>query len=131
MPISGLYGGEAVYDVEWLPDGSGFLFSKRVVGLGFFDDIYEYNFATKEVTNLTSFPADAEEPPRGLSISPDGKYIVFEREADPPNNVTSSLWIMNRDGTNPRKLADDAGRPAWGQAPAPLTPRAFLPVQLR
>ena len=38
------------------------------------------------------------------------------------------LWIMNRDGSGLYKLADDAGRPAWGQVPRPLTPRAYLPM---
>ena len=42
-----------------------------------------------------------------------------------------SLWIVNRDGSGLHKLADDAGRPAWGRVPAPLTPRAYLPMLVR
>ncbi len=52
---------------------------------------------------------------------------VFER-ALYPLDTSNSLWIMNRDGSDLHKLADDAGRPAWGQTPAPLTPRLYLPI---
>jgi hypothetical protein len=128
VPVSAFYGAEVVYDIEWLPDGSGFLFSKRYVDFEIYTDIFEYNFTTEEITRLTHLPD--HEGARGLSISPDGQYIVFEwvtKEWDP----TSSLWIMNRDGSGLHKLADDAGRPAWGQTPAPLTPRAYLPLVIR
>jgi pimeloyl-ACP methyl ester carboxylesterase len=43
----------------------------------------------------------------------------------------STLWIMNRDGSGPNKLADDAGRPARGRAPSPLTRRTFLSLLVR
>ncbi len=46
-------------------------------------------------------------------------------------DTTSSLWIMNVDGSGLHKLADDAGRPAWGMAPAPLTPRAYIPMVVK
>jgi hypothetical protein len=117
VPINGYYGAEVVYDIEWLPDASGFLFTKRYIDLGTFADIFEYNFATEEITQLTYLPDD--ESARGLSISPDGQYIVFEWVTE-VWDPTSSLWIMNRDGSGLRKLADDAGRPAWGQTPALL-----------
>ena len=87
--------------------------------LGHFSDIFEYNFATQEITQLTPTLNDESEygGARGLSISPDGQQIVFERAVylyDAP----SSLWIMNRDGSDLHKLLDDAGRPAWGQTPS-------------
>lgn len=119
------YSAENVYDIEWLPDASGFLFTKFHVELGYFSDIYEYNFATQEITQLTPSLNDESEDggARGLSISPDGQQIVFER-AVYLSNTPSSLWIMNRDGSDLRKLADNAGRPAWGRVPAPSTPTA-------
>lgn len=120
-PINAYYGAEEVYDIEWLPDASGFLFTKRTINLGTFTNIFEYNFATQEITQLTNLPDD--QSARGLSISPDGQQIVFERvmEAWDP---TSSLWIVNRDGSGLHKLADDAGRPAWGQVPSSSPPTA-------
>jgi len=123
---------ENVHDIEWLPDGSGFLFTKFYVDLGFFSDIFEYNFATQSVTMLTPSLNDesAIGGARGLSISPDGQQIVFER-AVYALDTSSSVWIMNRDGTGLHKLADDAGRPAWGKVPPPLRPRLYLPMVIR
>jgi len=111
VPINAYYGAEEVYDIEWLPDASGFLFTKRYINLGTFTDIFEYNFATEVVTQLTHLPDD--QAARGFSISPDGQQIVFEWVTE-VWDPTSSLWIVNRDGSGLRKLADDAGRPAWG-----------------
>jgi len=130
--ISAYYGAERVYDIEWLPDASGFLFTKFYIGYEFYSDIFEYNFATQGITRLT--PALLDESgdggARGFSISPDGQQIVFER-AVYPFDTPSSLWIINRDGSGLHKLLDDAGRPAWGQVPPPLTPRAYLPMVAR
>jgi len=123
VPISAYYGAELVHDIEWLPDGSGFLFCKRYVQLEIYANIFEYNLATQEVTQLTHLTDDSA---RGLSISPDGQHIVFERVAD-VHDSTSSLWIVRRDGSGLRKLADDAGRPAWGRVPPSPAPRAYLP----
>ncbi len=128
VPISAYYGAEVVYDIEWLPDASGFLFTKRYVNYGIYTDIFEYNFATKEITQLTSL---GDNSARGFSISPDGQQVVFERVDE--YDTTSSLWILERDDLDVYKLIDDAGRPAWGQTPvqAPLTARGYLPVVMR
>jgi hypothetical protein len=126
------YSGEYTRDIEWLPDGSGFLFSEFYVELGYFSDIFEYSFEGPSLTRLTPSLSDesGDGGARGLSISPDGQQIVFER-AIYLSGTPGSLWIMNRDGSDLHKLADDAGRPAWGQTPAPLTPGAYLPMVVR
>jgi Tol biopolymer transport system component len=95
-------------------------------------DIFEYNFATQEISQLTPSLWDESSVggARGLSISPDGQQIVFER-AVYPNDPTSSLWIMNRDGSGLHKLADDAGRPAWGRTPPPLDKHVYLPLVVK
>ncbi len=113
------YSAEYIHDIAWLPDGSGFLFSKFHVELGYFSDIYEYDFATQEITQLTPTFNDESQygGARGLSISPDGRQIVFER-AVYLSDAPSSLWIMNIDGTDLHKLLDDAGSPAWGPTPS-------------
>ncbi|NTV80936.1 MAG: hypothetical protein HGA24_05895, partial [Candidatus Aminicenantes bacterium] len=121
------YSGQNVHDIEWLPDGSGFLFAMKFTQFppdppGMYSDIFKYNFASQVITRLTSLRYDSDAGgAQGLSISPDGQQIVFERAVD-PSDTNGSLWIMNRDGSNMHKLADDAGRPAWGQTasfPAP------------
>jgi TolB protein len=119
--------GQMVHDIEWLPDASGFLFSAQYVDYEIYTNIFEYQFATEELTRLTSLPR--EEGARGLSISPDGQYVVFEWTDR--FDTASSLWIMNRDGSGLHRLVDDAGRPAWGRAPAPLDKRVYLPLVAR
>jgi len=111
-----IYRAEMVRDIEWLPDASGFLFTEMYVPLNIQTNLFEYSFATKEATQLTSLGDDSA---RGLAISPDGRQVVFEREGA---DATTSLWIMNRDGSDLRKLLDDAGRPAWGRLPAARAP---------
>ena len=117
------YSGQIAYDIEWLPDGSGFLFALEFTQFppdppGMYSDIFEYNFASQVITRLTSLRYDSDAGgAEMLSISPDGQQIVFERALYDPLNPSPSLWIMNRDGTDMHKIADDAGRPAWGQTP--------------
>ena len=55
------------------------------------------------------------------------RQIVFER-AVYPFDTSSSLWIVNRDGSNMHKLVDDAGRPAWSPVaiPAPVVYDRFV-----
>lgn len=103
---------ELVRDLEWLPDASGFLFTLEYVPLNIRTDVFEYSFAAKQIRQLTDLKDDSA---RGLGISPDGRDVVFEREEA---EAKGSLWIMNRDGSRLRRLADDAGRPAWGRLPA-------------
>ncbi len=130
----------AMLDIEWLPDGSGFLFSMRYMsgwdsaytcaGQDYHTchNIFEYDLATDRITQRTDID---DESVMGMVISPDGQHIVFERTTDPVFDPTSSLWIINRDGSGLHKLADDAGRPAWGRAPAPLDKRVYLPIVLK
>ena len=102
--------------------------TKRYIDLGTFTGIFEYNFATQQITRLMHLADDQNL--RGFSISPDGQQIVFEWVTE-VWDPTSSLWIVNRDGSGLHKLADDAGRPAWGQVPPPPTPSAYLPMVVR
>ena len=127
-------------DIEWLPDGSGFLFSMwymsgwdpvyTCAGQDYHscNNIFEYDLATHQITQRTDID---DRSVNRMTVSPDGQHIIFERTTDPVFDPTSSLWIINRDGSGLHKLADDAGRPAWGQTPAPFTPRAYLPIVLK
>lgn len=118
-----------VLDIQWLPDGSGFLFEKT-------DDfitngnIYEYSFATKQVTQLTHF---SNEFVGALTLSPDGQYIAFERGSKLGYKTPWDVWVMRRNGTDLRLLAQNAMVPSWspGVLPAPLTPGQYLPVIIR
>jgi hypothetical protein len=74
----------------WLPDGSGFIY----VGIpdsGFDDNIYLHDLASGTDSRLTYFKFEQIET---LSLSPDGRHIVFE--------FHGGLWIMDR--TNPVEI---------------------------
>lgn len=117
---------EAVWDIEWLPDASGFLFTAKYWSddkFGFVAEIFEYTFDPPGLTQLTDL---GDESAHDLSISPNGQQIVFERVDE--SDGTSSVWIVNRDGSGLHKLANDAGRPAWGRIPSPPAFSVYLPA---
>jgi hypothetical protein len=119
---------QSVRDIEWLPDASGFLFTAHYWDdnlFGFASNIFEYDFDPPGIALLTDLGDDSAQQ---LSISPDGQHIVFERVD--ASGTTSSLWVVNRDGSGLHKLVDDAGRPAWGRTPPP-TSRIYLPLAVQ
>jgi Tol biopolymer transport system component len=82
----------------WLPDASGFLY----VGLpdsGFDDTIYLHDLASGEDTRLTYFKFEQIDT---LSLSPDGRHIVFELQDRSAYPSRSGLWIMDR--SNPVEI---------------------------
>jgi hypothetical protein len=107
-------------DIEWLPDGSGFLYVMHYFGgLGPFYcaggygscwNVFRYDFATGASTQLSDF---GDELTRLVSISSDGQSIILERWTDPDQDFGSDLWIMNGDGTDPHLFLQNAARPAW------------------
>lgn len=97
-----------ILDLEWMPDGSGFLFS-YMNDLQTNANIYAYSWGASDVTPLTSFTGEFA---ARFSISPDGEHVVFERAASAEGNL--DLWMMRSDGANLKLLVADAGRPAWG-----------------
>lgn len=114
---------EDFLDLAWLPDGSGFVYSvleaaPEAGSFGTKANLYEYTFATGEVTPLTDL--EATNYAGRLSLSPDGAQIVFERSNRHPDFTTgelhdADLWIMSRDDTNMRLLVEDARAPAWSR----------------
>ncbi len=85
--------------------------------------IFEYSFATRQVTPLTRF---TDEIAGGFGISPDGQYVVFERGAELGADVPYDVWIMRRNGTEMRRLVQNDYLSTWSPRalPAPLTPSA-------
>lgn len=113
VPIVRLDDYNFIYDVRWLPDGSGFLLSMRDGLMEDYANLYEYDFPSGPLRKLTNFQV-ADEQMRAFSISPDGKKIVFEWSttslvASGPHD----LYVMNRDGSGQRLLVRDAVSPAW------------------
>jgi len=99
---------EQVTDLRWLHDGSGFLYAKRT---DLFDEsvnLFEYLFASGSARQITTFSG---ENVRAFSISPDGQSVVFERA--PALDGPADVWVMQRDGSNARRLVQNGTSPAW------------------
>jgi Tol biopolymer transport system component len=82
----------------WLPDGSGFIY----VGTpdsGFDDNIYHHDLVSGEDTRLTYFKFEQIDT---LSLSPEGRYIVFGLQDHSTDPSPSGLWIMDR--SNPVEI---------------------------
>ncbi len=125
-------GFELIRGLAWLPDGSGFVYSVQEyenyeVARA---NIFEYTFATKQIKRLTNFP---DTYTGQLSVSPDGKQLVFDRSTAKDTSGTTDVWIMNRDGSGQRLLVSNGYAPAWSPRalPAPLSQRVYLPLTTR
>jgi TolB protein len=115
-----------VLDLEWLPDGSGFLYT--MTGDGWQNaNVYEYTFARGTALPLTDLTTEFA---RGVSVAPDGQTIVFDRAAD-ASGFEGDLWLADRDGSNPRLLKADAIVPTWGPGVPVLDEWLYLPMLTR
>ena len=99
---------DLMLEAEWLPDGSGFLFS---LSTGSAANLYKYSFASKTATQITHFE---NEFLRSFSISPDGQSVVFDR-AKEFRDQRPDLWVMRIDGRDMRLLVRNASSPSWGR----------------
>ncbi len=69
-------------------------------------EIYEVDIASGVITQLTDRLGNLN----GSEISPDGSMIVYKLSTASSNE----LWLMNRDGSNPRKIPNATGwDPTW------------------
>lgn len=86
------------------PDGKSVIYAAfREPG---FYEIYEVDIASGVITPLTDRLGNLNGP----EISPDGSLIVFKMSTADANE----LWLMNRDGSNPRKIPNITGwDPTW------------------
>lgn len=120
-----LYGSNWVFDIQYLPNASGFVFSVTDDFLGS-SNIYRYNSSDASLTQLTGF---SNEFARELSISPDGQHIVFERAStiDGP----SDLWMVGIDGSSLQLLVQNGGHPSWSQRAIQIPHKLYIPMVLR
>ncbi len=116
-------GHELVLDLQWLPDGSGFVFTKTGDFLSN-ANVYHYAFATGVVTPLTDF---TDTFARDISVSADGQFIVFER-ATAQDSPSADLWMMNQDGSAMELLVPNGIRPSWSQQALQVPEKVYLPL---
>ena len=90
----------ASFNANLSPDGQKAVY---VISNGKYSEIYELNINTGSSVQLTDLQKNVGSP----EISPDNKYIVFHYHS---GNGNISLWIMNRDGSEPREFYKSNGK---------------------
>ncbi|MGE0556331.1 MAG: prolyl oligopeptidase family serine peptidase, partial [Gemmatimonadales bacterium] len=108
--------------VEWSPDGTEIYFTSyraedadRPANWQE-SELYAVRVADGEIRRLT----DRRGPDGGPVPSPDGEliaYIAGEEHHDTYRN--QQIWVMNRDGSSPRKISGDYDRQSGGMQWAP------------
>lgn len=102
----------------WAPDGKSLLFSANLHADYEYEpldsEVYELALADAAVKPLTKRKGPDDTP----AISPDGKTIAYTGFDDRyQGHQTTHLYLMNRDGSNPRvatpKLDRDVENPEW------------------
>ncbi len=91
---------------SFTPDGQGLLFTSARGGAQ--TDIYRYDLASKQVTQVTNTPESEYSP----TVTPDHGLSVVRVEAD----GTQRLWRFTSDGRDPRVLLENVkpvGYHAW------------------
>jgi len=95
------------FEPAWSPDGTKIAFASQSDGeAGRWSEIYVMDADGSNQTNITNTTESVEGQP---AWSPDGTKIAFVRGRD----VSSDVWTMNADGSNPTLLFSDGGQPAW------------------
>src|SRR4030095_4298569 len=73
-------------------------------------EIFVMNADGSEPVNLTGTPNEHEHYPQ---VSPDGTRICFSVDQGEGREAVRSLYVMDSDGRNRKKLADHAREPFW------------------
>jgi Tol biopolymer transport system component len=107
IPGVGIVAGKGIrlFDMKWSPDGTWINFTQGAFAGGLKDraELWTMRPDGSERTNLTKDPAVNN----GVAaFSPDGRQVVFRSTRD----GTFDLYLMNADGTNVRRLTNDAWR---------------------
>ena len=100
---------QLLFDLRWLPDGSGFVFSNQTL-MRDSANLFRYDFASRKTTQITNLE---NEFTGKFSIAPDGQSIVFERSKSLDEDRNIDLWITPVSGGNPRLLVNNAFSPSW------------------
>jgi TolB protein len=92
----------------WSPDGTKLAYVSNRTGDY---DIWVVNSDGSDARNITNYPRGAEGSP---TWSPTGDFIAFT--SDRNTGGTPQLFVMNANGTNPRRLTTErVDRPTWSR----------------
>jgi Tol biopolymer transport system component len=100
---------QLLFDLQWLPDGSGFVFSNQTL-MRDSANLFRYDFATRKTTQITRLQ---NEFTGNFSISPNGQSIVFERSKSLDEDRNIDLWIVPLTGGSPKLLVSNGFSPSW------------------
>jgi WD40 repeat protein len=98
-------------DLVWMPDGSGFLYSTRDMYLQT-ANIFLYDFRTEKTRQITQLNGAFA---RKFTISPSGKWIVYERSDNNDEDKNVDLWMIGIDGKGDRLFVKNGFSPAWSK----------------
>ena len=73
-------------------------------------EIFVMNADGSNPVNLTQTPKEHEHYPQ---VSPDGRKICFSVDQGESRDAVRSLYVMDSDGKNRKKLVDNAREPFW------------------
>src|SRR5467141_3159627 len=73
-------------------------------------EIFVMNADGSNPVNLTQTPKEHEHYPQ---VSPDGTKICFSVDEGEGRDTIRSLWVMDVDGKNRKRLVDHAREPFW------------------
>lgn len=100
---------QLLFDLQWLPDGSGFVFSNQTL-MRDSANLFRYDFETRKTTQITRLQ---NEFTGKFSISPNGESIVFERSKSLDEDRAIDLWVVPLNGGKPRLLVNNGFSPSW------------------
>ncbi len=91
--LGGTLGTGQPEEFDWMPDGSGIVYTDG-------RNLYYYRFDRQEPVQLTALNLyeyteliPFGSPVRSPAVSPDGKYVAFERRG--PGHLGRTIWILN------------------------------------
>ena len=102
---------QIAHDLRWMPGGTSIAYSTTNWSMDA-SNIFVYDIKTKQTWQLTKLQGEFA---RRFSISPSGKWIVYERCKTLEDYETVDLWIIGTDGSNNKLLVRKGLGPCWSK----------------
>ncbi|MBN2006429.1 MAG: hypothetical protein JXA21_23960 [Anaerolineae bacterium] len=117
-------GGALWVTPAWLPDGSGFVYTID-------RQLRQYIIASSQDTLLAEFYNEYVGNP---SVSPDGNYVVFQRQTTGSAPIQYDLWVVRRQMPTEMWPLSTDGRsynPDWSRTDVSSCSSIYLPLVIR